>query len=302
MTFSVGHFHDLAGGAPGRRFQAVQSPLCPPEVLAALVQDPVHDIAVLALLHPNLPAATIDELLTTGLAAAAAAAQGRPGGPAPIRRESWDRLADRLACVIQNPTVTAHQLDRVAAGLELWATGSRVDRAYALQGMAAVLTHPNCSRRWLEWGTVSPVELYRGCVAQNSSLPDDLARRLMRNPNPFTRQKAARNPAVQVGALAVLAEERDAAVLKTVLFRLPPGERQKQVTWMLADPEISHPLNYRARSLAAQWSTDPGQVSALCLDEAASVRRTAASNPVATDADQVAAALLEGRYVAGEYR
>lgn len=294
MTYTVRQrLNRMAAGRQYERLVAAQDPLCPKAALAALAQDPAQDLNEVrwaALKNPSLPVRVMSVVVTAGLAVVRELAE-----PAPY---NYPAAGLNLMWLLGNPALPERQLSRVAARILAGPTDAAEPLSWE-ELIVALLSHPNCARQWLEVGMTGWHESYRSCVAGNPNVPLDLAERLLRSEHSTVRSHAVQNEAIPPSLLTGLAaKEGDGVVLHWLLPRLPAGDHQAIVDRVLAsitDPRVYRTPNQQQllRVVAAQFSRDAAQVTALCWDDAPMVRRTAARNPVAIEQDRVAVALRQ---------
>lgn len=157
--------------------------------------------------------------------------------------------------------------------------------------MAAILGHPNTPPGTLVCAMKSFVPEWVRGVARNTGLPLRLAAELLCAGSAEVRCLLIRNVGVPVSPLTDhdWSKERSVDVILAAIPRLDGAVREVALARLLM----------RSRTSVSNWqmvaalTRDPEMVSRLCWDSHPGVRAHAQGNPLATDADRVAAALLD---------
>lgn len=247
---------------------------CPADLLDRLVTaDPDEHVRSVAAANPKLPAEARSRILTAAEASADPVHGYRPemavGSPARA-------LYFTLTGLARNPAMTTGELRR------LLALSSRSPFSQA------VLTHPNCPSEFLARCAAASAPYLRALAATHPALDPGTARRLAADPFAKVRIGLLRNKEVSQALIdSRVPVENDIKVLQVLVTRCSDPVRQQAVDKLAA----------RSRARASKWlvartSRDPDQLTGLCLDSTAWVRRAAAGNPVTPEEAQVAAALL----------
>lgn len=240
----------------------------PPDRLVELATDgPLH-IRDAALRNPALPADVLLHMFKRGGEGRRLAALRNPALPAAALAEAARKefAAGRAAGAWRNNYASVN-LDR----------------------LQRVLLHPNTPRKFLERGLRSDLPGCPESVVQNPGLPEDLAAAQFAHAEWELRVLVVHNPGVPVSMLIAhdWAKERNVAVLLAAVQRLGGATREIVLTSLLKRSRATG-----SRVLAATSTGDPELISRLCWDSDSTVRLAAVTNPLATDADRVVAAML----------
>lgn len=284
MGITTEEIRRLAVGTTGERRRAANLRGCPPDVLQALTADRDRWVAYAAWENRSLPESFLESfILRAALSPRVTARASHPAMPV-------SDTGAALWAALENPSATSRALNEVA---------ERSHRSPADPVFSAILSHPNCPRKWMDWAMTNPGTshldvinhvnvLLRSRLARNPALPGDLAERLLRDPEQAVRRRAIHNKAVPVALLEAMPAETNPVALRALSKRLTGPALQACIEALVNRRGGDGVLT---ALLVARHSTDPARVTAASWDSRPRVRKAVATNVIASDTDLVAVAL-----------
>lgn len=290
---------------PERVRQLVKMENFPPDLLAQIATSDPYAFLFdgtnwqarrIARKHPNLPIEVLNKYLEWGS----------------LHTEALYSIAD----VLVNPSITTEMFNEMIKIPNIdwkehrklqgggWLEdkeddGSPPDKKERLDRIIeAIAHHPNCPLPILVMALEHKEPLTRARGARSPKLSATQIKKILVDPNSYVRINIVRNKNVPIELLMTLLEPLPAGVkplggqyrvIQYLVKRLPKGsiERARALDFL-----VSFNQGQGTRVLIAKESKDANQISQKAIDKSRTVRKAAVRNPLASNADKVAATLM----------